>query len=94
MGWNEHMNDDSELGNLPPEAFSSWNVDGPFEPQDHWLRTATRDHEMIAAREWFLAGYCDPVHGTPYNGREGGFQFIHGGPYDPATYCPIALPES
>ncbi|MGB8031448.1 MAG: hypothetical protein WCF30_17490 [Terracidiphilus sp.] len=82
MGWNDHM-DDNELGNLPPEAFSTWNVDGPFEPQDHWLETAGKDDQIIAMRAWFLGRYCDPAHGTPYNGREGGYQFIHGGPYDP-----------
>jgi hypothetical protein len=84
MGWNDHLDDDNELGNLPPEAFSTWNVDGPFEPQDHWLETAGKDDQIIAMRAWFLGRYCDPSHGTPYNGREGGFQFIHGGPYDPA----------
>jgi len=88
MGWNDHMDDDNELGNLPPEAFSSWNVDGAFEPQDHWLRTARKDHKMIAMRAWFLDRYCDPAEGTPYNGREGGYQFIHGGPYDPADVLP------
>lgn len=87
MGWNDHM-DDNELGNLPPEAFSTWNVDGPFEPQNHWLETARRDDQIIAVREWFLARYCDPVHDTPYNGQEGGFQFIDGGPYDPADLLP------
>lgn len=87
MGWNDHM-DDSELGNLPPEAFSTWDVDGPFDPQDHWLETASRDHQIIAVREWFLSRYCDPAHDTPYNGREGGYQFIHGGPYDPADVLP------
>ena len=88
MGWNDYMDDDNELVNLPPEAFGTWNVDGPFEPQDHWLRTANKDHQLIAIRAWFLARYCDPVHNTPYNGREGGFQFIHGGPYDPADVLP------
>jgi hypothetical protein len=78
------MDDDNELGNLPPEAFSSWDVDGPFEPQNHWLETARKDHQIIAIRAWFLDQFCDPAHGTPYNGGEGGFQFIHGGPYDPA----------
>jgi hypothetical protein len=87
MGWNDRM-DDSELGNLPPEAFSTWDVDGPFDPQNHWLETASRDHQIIAVREWFLCRYCDPAHGTPYNGREGGYQFIHGGPYDPADVLP------
>jgi len=88
MGWNDHMDDDNELGNLPPEAFSPWNADGPFEPQDHWLRTASRDHQIVAVRAWFLGRYCDPALNTPYNGREGGFQFIHGGPYDPSDVLP------
>jgi len=42
MGWNDHMDDDDELGNLPPEAFGSWHVDGEFEPEDQWLRTRVR----------------------------------------------------
>lgn len=88
MGWNDHMDDDNELGNLPPEAFSSWHVDGEFEPEDHWLRMASKDHQIIAMRAWFLDRYCDPTHDTPYNGREGGFQFIHGGPFDPADVLP------
>jgi len=88
MGWNDHMDDDNELGNLPPEAFSSWHVDGQFEPDDHWLGIAQRDHQIIAIRAWFLDRYCDPAHNTPYNGREGGYQFIHGGPYDPADVLP------
>ena len=60
MGWNDHLEDDNELGNLPSEAFSPWNVDGPFEPQDHWLRTASEDEQKIAMRAWFLGRYCDP----------------------------------
>lgn len=83
MGWNDHI-DDSELGNLPPEAFSPFNVDGPFDPQDHWLETADEEEQRIAMREWFLARFCDPAIETPYNGREGGYLFINGGPYDPA----------
>lgn len=88
MGWNDHMDDDNELGNLPPEAFSTWDVDGPFEPQNHWLETAGKDDQIIAMRAWFLGRYCDPANNTPYNGREGGYQFIHGGPYDPADVLP------
>jgi hypothetical protein len=88
MGWNDHRDDNNELGNLPPEAFSIWDVDGPFEPQNHWLETARKDHQIIAIRAWFLDRFCHPAHGTPYNGREGGFQFIHGGPYDPADELP------
>ena len=75
---------DSELGNLPSEAWgNSFDADGPFEPSNAWLKTAPEDHQVIAMREWFLARYCDPADNTPYNGREGGYQFVHGGPYDP-----------
>ena len=31
---------------------------------------------------WFLARYEDPVERCPYESAEGGYQFIHGGPYD------------
>ena len=86
MGWSDHMYDDSEVSNLPPDAFSPF--EGPFDPQDHWLRTADKDDQLIAMRAWFLARYCDPAHETPYNGREGGYLFIHGGPYDPADVLP------
>lgn len=75
---------DSELANLPPEAWgNTFNVDGPFDPNNFWLKSASEDEQIIAMREWFLARYCDPANSTPYNGREGGYQFVHGGPYDP-----------
>lgn len=32
-------------------------------------------------REWFFENYQDPVHECPYDGKEGGYQYIHGGPY-------------
>jgi hypothetical protein len=88
MGWNDHLDDDNDLGNLPPEAFNPWDVDGPFDPQTHWLETASRDHQIIAVRAWFLDRYRDPAHETPYNSREGGYQFIYGGAYDPADVLP------
>lgn len=82
MGWDPY--EDSELSNLPAEAWGNvGDVDGPFEPDDQWLRTASEEHKLVAMREWFLARYCDPAHETPYNGREGGYLYIHGGPYNP-----------
>jgi hypothetical protein len=81
MGWNDHV-DDNEVCNLPPEAFSPF--EGPFDPQNHWLCNADKDERLIAMRAWFLDRYCDPGNETPYDGREGGFQFIHGGSYGPA----------
>lgn len=88
MGWNDHIEDDDELNNLPPEAFLLFNVDGPFDPENNWLRSASKEEKLIAMRAWFHAHYCDPAHETPYNGREGGYLFIHGGPYDPADVLP------
>ncbi len=35
--------------------------------------------------EWFGKHYEDPAHETPYNGREGGYQYVWGGPYDART---------
>lgn len=86
MGYNDHM-DGSELANLPAEAHGE-TVDQPFDPDDHWLRRAEPDDQLIAMKEWFLAHYCDPAKRTPYNSREGGYQFIHGGPHDPAEELP------
>lgn len=84
MGWNDHI-DDSELANLPPEAYENiFDTDGPFDPNNHWLETADEDDQKTAMREWFLARYCDPAQETPYNGREGGYLFVNGGPYNPA----------
>jgi hypothetical protein len=79
----EDFSDYHDLENLPPEAFDPFNIDGPFDPQDTWLETAGEDDTLTAMRGWFYARYCDPVHDTPYNGKEGGYLFIHGGPYDP-----------
>lgn len=88
MGWNDHM-DDSELENLPPEAYGNvFDSDGPFDPDDFWLKGAEPEQQLIAMREWFLARYCDPAEETPYDGREGGYQFVDGGPFDPGDELP------
>lgn len=88
MGLHSYL-EDNELGNLPEEAFGNkFDIEGPFDPDDRWLRHADRDDQLVAVREWFLARYCDPAEETPYDGREGGYLFIHGGPYDPADEIP------
>jgi hypothetical protein len=40
------------------------------------------DGIVDAMVEWFYANFEDPAHETPYDGREGGFQYIWGGPYE------------
>lgn len=87
MDWNEL--DDAEIGNLPPEAFgNSFDADGPFDPENTWLKSADAEEQLIAMRAWFLSRYCDPAIETPYAGREGGYIFVNGGPYFPSNELP------
>lgn len=46
------------------------------------LRNADRETQADAVEHWFYANYEDPAENTPYIGSEGGYQFIHGGPFD------------
>jgi hypothetical protein len=46
------------------------------------LKRLGREKQLEYMRFWFEDHYADPVHEMPYNSREGGYQFIHGGPYD------------
>lgn len=66
---------------LPPQAGNLFARQ--FDPDDSWLKTAPKELQIEAMRSWFYARYQDPANDTPYNGREGGYLFIHGGPYDP-----------
>lgn len=54
----------------------------PLDINNARLKTVTEEEQFTALYEWFHARYCDPAHNTPYDGREGGYQWIHGGPYD------------
>jgi hypothetical protein len=40
------------------------------------------DAAVEKIQEWFQENFEDPVHSTPYDGGEGGYQYIWGGPYD------------
>jgi hypothetical protein len=46
------------------------------------LRDTDTETQMAAMENWFWANYEDPAENTPYVGSEGGYQFIHGGPFD------------
>lgn len=75
---------DNELANLPPEAFAyPPESNAPFEPDDRWLEDAEDWQKTTAMNEWFHARFCDPSIETPYNGREGGFLYVSGGPFHP-----------
>lgn len=78
-GFDDDEVDYDDHPDLPPEA----GQDTPkgYEPNDEWLKAADRRLQHEAMRLWFTTRYCDPSHNTPYNGEEGGYLYIHGGPY-------------
>lgn len=55
---------------------------GPMEFSSKELEEADPDRQREMLVEWFGSRYHDPAQDTPYDGREGGYQYIHGGPYD------------
>ncbi|WP_148715059.1 hypothetical protein [Chitinolyticbacter meiyuanensis] len=76
--WNRY--DDVYAANdLPEGAITS---DGDIN--NEWIKTAEPFEVEIALRVWFGARFCDPAEDTPYDGGEGGYQYIHGGPFDAA----------
>jgi hypothetical protein len=58
--------------------------DGPFDPDDEWLKDAPEEDQIEAMRRWFHARYEDPANETPYSSEDGGYLFVWGGPYDPS----------
>lgn len=48
---------------------------------DERFRSLPDAEKLELMIQWFLERYEDPAHGTPYNGREGGYLYVHGGPY-------------
>ncbi|MDN4571842.1 hypothetical protein DBB29_24600 [Pandoraea cepalis] len=76
--------DDMKHYDAPPEAFlPRKNVVGPRDLDARWLANAPREAQVVALCAWFTDRYCDPAIDTPYNGREGGYLYVHGGPYSP-----------
>ena len=58
-----------------------YEIDGVnFTPDE--FRELSREQKLEAMITWFYSNYEDPVHRTSYNGREGGYLWNHGGPYD------------
>jgi hypothetical protein len=78
------MSDDVDLfGNkIPPETMY-W-VDPDKQIGASSLRNTDRETQIEVMKLWFHGRYEDPAENTPYVGSEGGYQFIHGGPFDPS----------
>lgn len=56
----------------------------PASPAPTIPEDATIDEAFDLIETWFSENFEDPVHGVPYNGREGGYLYTYGGPYDAA----------
>lgn len=55
------------------------NTDQPVTLEE--LKTVDSETQKDVMRDWFFSNYEDPVERTPYEGREGGYIYIYGGPY-------------
>lgn len=42
----------------------------------------SKEDQIEFMRDWFYQRYEDPAERTPYESSEGGYQYIHGGPFD------------
>ncbi len=42
----------------------------------------SREDAISKIKSWFFSKYEGPAHSCPYESREGGYQYIWGGPYD------------
>lgn len=61
-----------------------YHVDGPENGLTRsQLKRSSRATKRDYMMAWFHTFFEDPANQTPYNGREGGYQYIHGGPYNP-----------
>lgn len=69
------------FGELPPPE-----VEYPLKGEGSITASALKKAEPELQKEvmqvWFYGRFEDPAESCPYDGREGGYQFIYGGPYD------------
>jgi hypothetical protein len=82
MGHNDYDDFDEPRPELPADAGEGTR--SGYEPHGEWLQTAAPGLQQEAMRLWFVTRYWDPANDTPYNSQEGGYLYIHGGPYDAA----------
>ena len=52
-----------------------------FKNNPDWTKALTKATVARYLVDWFHHFYEDPANETPYNGREGGYLYIKGGPY-------------
>ena len=75
----EHDRDDEEPISDDERYYTEEDYRGITREEFAKLAGDDQVEYMVA---WFHRYYEDPVHGMPYQSREGGYQYIYGGPYD------------
>lgn len=68
----------------PQKNLNNWDELGflPVSNPPSKLDALTSQQQLHIIRRWFLDNFEDPVHSTPYESREGGYQYFSGGPYE------------
>lgn len=77
---------------------TNFTFEAAFEPGEDWeslehpadlpdltaeqLQTLSPEKQQEYIIAWFHTQFWDPANETPYDGREGGYQYVHGGPYE------------
>ena len=56
------------------------NLRDRFKNNPEWMKAMTKATVVKYLVDWFHYFYEDPANETPYNGREGGYLYIKGGP--------------
>lgn len=72
-----------DTAELQAAALANWDeiqhAPVSVPPQD--LHRLATDDAVAAVKNWFRENFDDPAQATPYDGAEGGYQFLWGGPY-------------
>ena len=68
---------DEDLGGH--ELIENFEISLVHEPDEE--EEEEEEGASIGMKEWFYGAYEDPAQSLPYNSREGGYQWIRGGPY-------------
>lgn len=66
---------------MPDERYYTWDDPDTGVARDA-LENLPVEEQVEYMKVWFGRYFEDPAQETPYNGREGGYLYIHGGPYD------------
>ncbi|MXY05654.1 MAG: hypothetical protein F4169_01420 [Gammaproteobacteria bacterium] len=59
-----------------------WTMDNPHGWTSEHLERLDPETQKEVLKAWFFHNFEDPAENTPYESREGGYQYIWGGPYD------------